>query len=99
MEVGGHYAHHYAEPATPTQMNTACTYPIVVLVIPMFEFSQSRIAYLAAAERFAIVSECVLFVAAFPVDALRYRLRDLWGVAVANVTSFVIGEAWWQWTC
>src|SRR5437868_9276132 len=40
---------------------TACTYPIVVLVMPLMFASFSRTVYLAVAETFAPVVECVLF--------------------------------------
>ena len=40
---------------------TACTYPIVVLVLPPLFESRSRAAYLVAAETFAPVAECILF--------------------------------------
>src|SRR5712691_1492133 len=44
---------------------TACTYPIVVLVLPLFFASASRTLYLIVAETFAPVAECVLFWLAF----------------------------------
>src|SRR5881227_4192776 len=40
---------------------TACTYPIVVLVMPLMFGGVSRTIYLAVAEIFAPVAECVLF--------------------------------------
>ena len=40
---------------------TACTYPIVVLVLPLALASVSRAKYLVVAETFAPVAECVLF--------------------------------------
>src|SRR5205085_8102340 len=40
---------------------TACTYPIVVLVMPLMFANASRGIYLAVAETFAPVAECVLF--------------------------------------
>src|SRR5437867_10469699 len=44
---------------------TACTYPIVVLVLPMLFVHRSRAIYLIVAETFAPVAECVLFWLAF----------------------------------
>ena len=44
---------------------TACTYPIVVLVLPAIFFDQSRSLYLTVAEIFAPVGECFLFWLAF----------------------------------
>src|ERR1043166_3328170 len=40
---------------------TACTYPIVVLVLPLLFAGASRTIYLIVAETFAPVAECVLF--------------------------------------
>ena len=40
---------------------TACTYPIVVLVLPLVFRSASRAVYLIIAETFAPVGECALF--------------------------------------
>ena len=40
---------------------TACTYPVVVLVLPPLFESRSRAAYLIVAETFAPVAECILF--------------------------------------
>lgn len=70
---------------------TACSYPIVILVMPlMFE---SRFIYLIIAETFAPAAECVLFFAAFaqPGDAWRDRLRDAVAITLANLASFGIG--------
>ena len=44
---------------------TACTYPIVILVLPALFFGQSRALYLFVAETFAPVAECALFWLAF----------------------------------
>src|ERR1700704_4792949 len=40
---------------------TACTYPIVVLVLPLLFANASRVMYLIVAETFAPVAECILF--------------------------------------
>src|SRR6266702_949028 len=40
---------------------TACTYPIVVLVLPLALANVSRAGYLLVAETFAPVVECILF--------------------------------------
>ena len=40
---------------------TACTYPIVVLVLPLALANFSRTGYLVVAEVFAPVAECILF--------------------------------------
>ncbi|MGE3808929.1 MAG: hypothetical protein AB7K24_30055, partial [Gemmataceae bacterium] len=44
---------------------TACTYPIVVLVLPLiFDPTYERTTYLLVAETFAPLAECLLFWAA-----------------------------------
>ena len=76
---------------------TACTYPIVVLVLPiLLDAEHSRRLYLLVAETFAPVAECALFGLAFhrgtklPVNV---RVRDYVAVTLANLASFGIGEA------
>jgi hypothetical protein len=75
---------------------TACTYPVVVLVLPLWIDAQAhRTAYVLTAETFAVSAECVLFWAAFgrPQDWLRpSMLRDLAVVTLANLLSFGLGE-------
>ncbi len=44
---------------------TACTYPVVVLVLPPLFAGSTRAAYLAVAEVFAPAAECALFWLAF----------------------------------
>ncbi len=44
---------------------TACTYPIVTLVLPLLFAPDRRVLYLIVAETFAPVAECVLFWLAF----------------------------------
>ena len=73
---------------------TACTYPIVVVVLP--QFFASRFVYLAVAETFAPLAECALFWAAFgdEVELGRASMwRDFVAITVANLASFGIGEA------
>lgn len=66
---------------------TACSYPIVILVLPpLFE---DRRAYLVVAETFAPLAECVLFVIAF---GGRTWKSDCVVVTLANLASFLIGE-------
>lgn len=74
---------------------TACTYPVVVLVLPALFFGQSRALYLAVAETFAPVVECFLFWLAFrgtevlkPADWVRCCIT----IVVANLASFGFGE-------
>ena len=74
---------------------TACTYPIVTLVLPLLFTDSSRTVYLVVAEIFAPVGEGVLFWLAF---GLRSELgrpsmwRDFLAIVVANLASFVAGE-------
>jgi len=75
---------------------TACTYPILVLVLPqLFDLERSRWLYLAVAETFAPVAECALFWAAFGQKELagsRSMWRDFAVITAANLASFGIGE-------
>jgi len=81
---------------------TACTYPIVALVLPLFFSPDSRALYLVFAETFAPVAECILFWLAFgrqeEVDKVS-MLRDFIAIIVANLASFGIGEVMnaWGW--
>jgi hypothetical protein len=84
---------------------TACTYPIVVLVMPLMFASFSRTAYLAVAETFAPVAECILFWSAYgKVEELgkRSMWQDFATIVVANLASFIAGEVmaaygWFGW--
>ncbi|HEX8421789.1 MAG TPA: hypothetical protein VF634_00160 [Pyrinomonadaceae bacterium] len=74
---------------------TACTYPIVVLVLPLAFGNSSRFAYLVTAETFAPVAECALFWAAFGKRDEYGRAsirRDFAAITVANLLSFALGE-------
>jgi len=68
---------------------TACTYPIVILVLPLLLIDHSRAFFLLVAETFAPVAECVLFWLAFGKEA---KWRDFTVIVVANVASFLVGE-------
>ncbi len=74
---------------------TACTYPIVTLVLPLFFSSSSRTLYLVVAETFAPVAECLLFWLAFGEKEVVGKLcmwRDFIAIIVANLASFGVGE-------
>lgn len=75
---------------------TACTYPIVFLVLPpLFDEQTQHPLYLVIAETFAPVAECVLFWMAFGTREEWRRpsmVRDFAAIVVANLTSFGIGE-------
>ena len=72
---------------------TACTYPVVIMVLPLtVGVRWGNVAYLAVAETFAPVAECLLFRAAFPIPTCRAAaIRDMAAIVAANVASFVIG--------
>lgn len=73
---------------------TACTYPKVVLVLPLVFAHTSRVLYLLVAETFAPVAECILFWLAFDQRQSfgKPQLRDFTAIVVANLASFGIGE-------
>jgi hypothetical protein len=72
---------------------TACTYPVVVLVLPLVFADSSRALYLAVAETFAPAAECALFYLAFGGeggDGVTWR--DFGAIVLANLLSFLAGE-------
>jgi 4-amino-4-deoxy-L-arabinose transferase-like glycosyltransferase len=74
---------------------TACTYPIVVLVMPLIFRDASRTVYLTIAETFAPVAECALFWLAYgKAEALgkRSMWQDFGVIVIANLASFLGGE-------
>lgn len=77
---------------------TACTYPVVVLVLPALMLNDpgsSRNLYLLVAETFAPAGECFFFWLAFRERGLLgmndWR-RSLTAIVIANLASFGIGE-------
>ncbi len=81
---------------------TACTYPIVTLVLPLFFTDGQRLWYLLVAETFAPVAECVLFWLAFGKtenDNKHAIRRDFIAIILANLASFGVGEVLnaWSW--
>ena len=74
---------------------TACTYPIVVLVLYPLLVGTSRTMYLIVAETFAPVGECILFWLAYgraEEVGKPSMWQDLATIIVANLASFVAGE-------
>jgi hypothetical protein len=74
---------------------TACTYPIVVLVLPPLFENTSRAVYLIVAETFAPVAECMLFWFAYGQGeevGERSMWRDFAAIVIANLASFGVGE-------
>ena len=81
---------------------TACTYPIVTLVLPLVFVNHSRGLFLLVAEVFAPVAECALFWLAFGSKerlATTGMWRDFLAIVVANLASFGVGEILnaWHW--
>ena len=81
---------------------TACTYPIVTLVLPLLFAPQQRVFYLLVAETFAPVAECLLFWMAFGEKKYLGKAgmwRDFFAIIIANLASFGIGEILnaWGW--
>ena len=81
---------------------TACTYPVVVLVLPALLLEHSRVLYLAVAETFAPVAECALFWLVFRGRHLLAGndwARCFAAIVLANLASFGIGEIlnYYQW--
>ena len=74
---------------------TACTYPVVTLVLPLLMENYSRGVFLLVAETFAPVAECILFWMAFG-SAAEFGRRSMWrdfaAIVAANVASFAAGE-------
>ncbi len=72
---------------------TACTYPVVVLVIPFFfDGNTSTFSYQLVAELFAAGCECFLFWFLFNRDADRLSmLRDSKAIILANLLSYSSG--------
>ena len=74
---------------------TACTYPIIVLVLPAIFFEHSRALYLAVAETFAPLGECLLFWLALRGKNLLVSadwVRCFIAIVIANLASFGLGE-------
>jgi hypothetical protein len=94
--VGLSARHPYARRLFAGVWLTACTYPIVVLVMPLcFDLPDQTALYLLVAETFAPAAECALFWAAFGTRAEWGRpsmWRDLATITVANLASFGLGE-------
>ena len=72
---------------------TACTYPVVALVLPAVFFGAPRWQYLAVAEIFAPAAECMLFWIAFKGRIERRELvQSFVAITIANLASFGLGE-------
>lgn len=92
---------------------TACTYPVVWLVLPPLFDAEDRWLYLLVAETFAPVAECAIFWYAFIRNVPRPELtadeanaqpasrratwRDFTAITLANLCSFGFGELLYFW--
>jgi len=65
---------------------TACTYPIVILTMPVLFPAH----YVLPSEIFAAVAECVLFAELFRG---RWLWRDMAAITAANICSYLVGVA------
>jgi hypothetical protein len=94
--VGFQRKYTIAETIVNGLLLTAITYPVVIMVLPaMFTEMriESRALYLAVAESFAPITE-VLFFRYLTDRPLAGRLdRDAAVIVIANLTSFLLGEA------
>ena len=81
---------------------TACTYPVVVLVLPpLLRESLGDKGYLLVAETFAPGAECLLFAWAFLGKGDRLTRQTAWDfgvITLANLFSFLAGQGFWWWT-
>jgi hypothetical protein len=83
---------------------TACTYPILWLVLPaLIDVEKHYVLYLAVGETFVALAECAIFWAAFGTReewGTRSMWRDLAVITLANLASFGFGELmnWLGWT-
>jgi hypothetical protein len=74
---------------------TACTYPIVILVLPAIFLGEPRWIYLTIAEIFAPLAECLLFFVVFRNNralSSRAMVFCLAVIVIANLASFAGGE-------
>ena len=74
---------------------TACTYPVVILVLPALMQDFSKAAYLTIAEIYAPAGECLFFWLAFRAGNLfesKDWLRSFAAIVAANLASFGTGE-------
>ncbi len=92
LAVGLHARHHWPRRLAAGLWLTACTYPVVVLVLPVLLAARPWHVYLLVAEVFAPAAECTLFVAAIGWGGTRGATwRDLGVIVVANLLSCLFG--------
>ena len=79
----------------------ACSYPIVVLVLPaIIDTVNHRVLYITIAETFAPLLECLLFALLFHRHkelSRRQQAQDFAAIIAANLFSFLFG-GWFLYT-
>ena len=72
---------------------TACTYPIVILVLPLLIMPTfGHAIYVAVAEIFAPLAECAIFWWAYDRHLQRTSIaRDMAAIIIANLASWLLG--------
>ena len=83
---------------------TACSYPIVILVMPVLMNACAEWQYLLVAETFAPAAECTLFALAFYTrgdPSRNAKVQDMITIILANLASFGFGvfaaHMKWKW--
>jgi len=74
---------------------TACTYPLLWLVLPYFVSAENRPRFLTVGETLVPLAECGLFYVAFQYGrglTRGQRWRDWIAIVLANLASFGLGE-------
>ena len=97
LMVGLSVRHSYAKRLAAGFWLTGCSYPIVVLAMPL---ALPDAYYLWVAETLAPLSECVLFWLAFQRGRMMpwsSCLRDYAAIILANLASFGIGLVIGDW--
>ena len=67
---------------------TACTYPVVTLVLPLMFAPDQRFLYLLVAETFAPVAECALFWLTF--GKAEHGTRAMWRDFIAIILATLL---------
>ncbi len=76
---------------------SSCTIPVVHLSFPVLtEHGWTTVWWIAAAELFAPLAECLLFAAILRAGRMpAMTVRDATAIVVANLISFGSGELWY----
>lgn len=93
LYFGLHAKHSVTQRLSAGFLLTAFTYPMVVLVFPVVTQPFGRLTYLAVAETFAPIAEVAFFRLLIDQPILSRPDRDAVVITLANILSFVTGEA------